>query len=187
MTGAVKQKPWWFRFLKRVVIALVVGVIVFFVRHWMSEKNAESDARKELDKYSVGQCLILTKAASGLGNVNASDAPCDRDPSYTVASRIGADTKCPNESYVEYSLEVGFKSAGKLCLVENLVAGHCYEDDMFTKIIKLNNSCGGLASANPFRVLSRTETDGAPCPDSTTPITYPLPPRTYCVTAVDTI
>ncbi|MBA0049255.1 hypothetical protein [Mycobacteroides sp. LB1] len=181
------RKPWWRGFLMRIALALVVGVIAIFVRHWMSEKNTESAARKELDKYTVGQCVVLTKSGTGIGSVDAADTPCDRDPSYTVASRIDANAKCPNENYVEYSYEVGSKSAGKLCLVENLTPGHCYEEELLTKITKLNNSCSGLASSNPFRVQSRTETDGAPCPDDTTPIVYPQPPRTYCVTAVDTL
>lgn len=187
MIGNTRRRPWWQGFLMRIVVAVVLGAVAIAVRHWFSERSAQSDARKELDKYSVGQCVVMSKADKGLGNVDAADAPCDRDPSYTVASKIDANAKCPNENYTTYTYEVGGKSAGQLCLVENLTPGHCYEQEMFTKIIKLSTTCGGLAMDKPFRVESRTETADAPCPAEATTVSYPQPPRTYCVTAVDTL
>ncbi|MCV7193037.1 hypothetical protein [Mycolicibacterium brumae] len=174
--------------LKRIGIILVSLVIVAVVRHYWQERSAKSSADKELDSYSVGECVTMAKSDEGVGNVELTKADCGTDPSYTVASRIGADEKCPSEHYSEYSLSVNYETTGKLCLVENLVVGHCYESEFMTNITKLNADCrGGLSSSNPFRVVDRSETADAPCPADSTAVSFADPARTYCLAPLETI
>lgn len=174
--------------LKRIGIVLVSLVIVAVVRHYWQERSAKSSADKELDSYSVGECVTMSKAGEGVGNVDLTKADCSTDPSYTVASRIGADETCPSEAYSEYSLSVNYETTGKLCLVENLMVGHCYESEFMTNITTLNADCrGGLSSSNPFKVVDRSETADASCPPDSAAISFTEPARTYCVTPLETL
>lgn len=174
--------------LKRIAMLIVSLIVVFAAKHFISQWNSNSKANKELDSYATGECVTMSKADQGIGNIELTKSACDIDPSYTVASRIDASGKCPNENYSEYSLSVNYETAGKLCLVENLAVDHCYETEFMTNITKLKATCtGGLANSNPFKVVSRVESEGAPCPGDSTAVTYAQPARTYCVSPLDTI
>ena len=172
MSGA----RWWVRILRRLGIAVLVFAAFIAYLAWRDYRSAAT----ELDKYAIGDCLVL--AQDGIGVKDAA-AECDTDPSYLVAGRIGGDDTCPNEHYTAFEVTAGGSSGGKLCLVENLVPGHCYETEMISKVTKLVDCSRGSMFTPMYRVVTRHDTGDAACPDGQTVIAYPEPGpgRTYCM------
>lgn len=175
MSAAAAAKPWWQRILIRIGIAVLGLVVVGAVSTWWTKHNAS----KELDKYAIGDCLVLTK--SGIG-VEDSAVECSEDPSYTVASRQDAGSGCPNDNYVTYEVTVRGDTVSKLCLVENLVVDHCYESELVSNVTKLVD-CKSSMVGNQFKVLSRQDSSDGACAEEAVVVSYPdpAPGRTYCV------
>ncbi len=171
-------KPWWQRILKRLGIAIIAFIAITAFQAWRAHDNAA----KQLAKYAVGDCLTLAK--HGI-NVEDAKADCQQDPSYTVASRTDGDGTCPNDNYVTYEVTSGGDSAGQLCLVENMVAGHCYQTDLVSNVTELVDCANGSMITPTVEVLSRQDNSAATCEHDQTAITYPepAPGRTYCTAA----
>lgn len=172
------RRPWWQRILKRLGIAIVVLVAVTGYQIWRAHDNAA----KQLDKYAIGDCLTLTK--KGLG-VEDAEAECGKEPSYTVASRLDGGGTCPNDNYVTFEVTTGGDSAGRLCLIENFVPGHCYQSDMVSNVTELVDCAQGSMITATVTVLSRQDTGDGTCEGDQIAIAYPepAPGRTYCTAA----
>ncbi|MGA5540362.1 hypothetical protein ACPCIR_00795 [Mycobacterium sp. NPDC051198] len=168
-------KPWWQRILKRLGIAIIAFIAVAAFQAWRAHDNAA----KQLDKYAVGDCLTLAK--DGI-QVEDTKAHCEKDPSYTVASRTDGDGSCPNDNYVTFEVTSGGDTAGRLCLVENMVAGHCYQTDLASSVTELVDCARGSIITPTVEVLSRQDDGAATCGANQIAITYPepAPGRTYC-------
>lgn len=169
------RRPWWQRILKRLIVGLVVLVGVTGFQIWRAHDNAA----KQLDKYAIGDCLVLTK--KGLGVEDAA-TECGKEPSYTVASRLDGGGTCPNDNYAAFEVTTGGDSAGRLCLIENFVPGHCYRSDMISKVSELVDCSQGSMLTATVRVLSRQDIGNAACEGNQIAISYPepAPGRTYC-------
>jgi hypothetical protein len=178
MTTAGTGRPWWQRILKRLGVAIVAFIAIAAFQAWRAHDNAA----KQLDKYAVGDCLVLTK--QGIG-VEDAKAECGQDPSYTVAGRTEGGGACPNDNYVTFEVTAGGDTAGSLCLVENFVAGHCYQTDLVSSVTELIDCGRGSIVTPTVEVLSRHDSGDADCAADQVAIAYPepAPGRTYCTAA----
>lgn len=179
MAAATTRKPWWQRVFRRLAVAVAVFVAVTAFSAWRAHNNAG----KQLEKYTTGDCLILTQ--KGLG-VEDTEAPCGADPSYMVVSHIDGNAPCPNDNYVTFETTAAGDTVGKLCLVDNLVPGHCYRSQIASQVTELVACDRGSSLSIPtFKVVSRHETGDAACEQNQVTIAYPEPSpgRTYCTAA----
>lgn len=171
---AASGAPLWRRILVRVAVAGVAALVFFGV-----SKTSLFNGSDALDKYEPGDCLTL--AQDGI-NVADTESACDVNPSYTVASRNDGDGACANENYTTYELTSDGDTVAKLCLIENLVAGDCYQPEMVSSIIEKIDCAQASAMTSSFVVSSRADNADGVCAGQEVPIVYPepAPGRTYC-------
>ncbi|MHA3022348.1 LppU/SCO3897 family protein [Mycobacterium sp. BMJ-28] len=132
--------------------------------------------------FVVGDCLVITSNVEA--GVHRTD--CTADPSYTVGAVYAGDQSCANGNYADYTWTVKGKPAGRLCLVQNLTADHCYRTSLEALVIEQLDCAGTTSDARAFEVTARTDDlNAAPCTQAANTYTYPVPPRTYCVVTAE--
>jgi hypothetical protein len=115
------------------------------------------------------------------------------EANYFIAKAMNSTTEaCPSEDYAEYTESGRRSSSLKLCLVEKLEEGKCYQEE----IVKINMEgmkvVGCPAAPNEFAIQKILKIEKvvkaatAECGEATA-ISYaePAPGITYCVTAVE--
>jgi hypothetical protein len=130
--------------------------------------------------YRVGECVMMASSAGG--ELRATKAGCDTDPSFVVAKMTDHTEDCAPTGYDRFPPPSADSGTGRLCLVPNLVVGHCYGVGIAQGVWNLVD-CAGAGPAT-IKVNNRLDTDdaGACVPGSLLPArTYPSPPRTYCL------
>jgi len=142
---------------------------------------ANAPVQQEITAYRAGECVTLT--ANGSGHPEIAKADCGVDPSYTVGSIVQADAGCPSPTYIRYVWTAAGATVGALCLAENLRVGHCYQPGPTGKILGLVDCA--VATRNGGEVALRLDnvSDVTRCPPNTTAYAYPIPARTYCLSA----
>jgi hypothetical protein len=176
-TGSVHEWPRspWPRLVPFVVVGMMlaagIGAAALVITH---HRNGT---------YHAGDCVVV--APSAAGELHATEAACDTDPSFTVAKladRTGACAPDGSDGYDRFGPPVADSGTGRLCLVPNLVAGHCYRLGVAVGVWNLVDCAG--AGAATIKVTKRLDADDARAcvPQSQLPArTYPAPPRTYCL------
>jgi hypothetical protein len=130
--------------------------------------------------YHVGECVVV--ASSAAGELHATKAGCDTDPSFTVAKMTDHAGGCAPTGYDNFRPPSADPATGRLCLVPNLVVGHCYQLGAAVGMWSLVN-CAGAGPAT-VKVAERLDTNDAQActSDNLLPArTYPAPARTYCL------
>jgi hypothetical protein len=174
-TGSVLDWPRarWPRIILLVAVLLAAGVGV---------ASAMATSHRH-GTYHPGDCVVV--APSTGGELHATGAACDTDPSFTVAKladRTGGCAPDGSNAYDRFAPPFADAGTGRLCLVPNLVAGHCYRLGAAVGVWNLVD-CVGAETAT-IKVTKRLDADDARAcvPESRLPArTYPAPPRTYCL------
>lgn len=152
-----------------VVLAVVIGGIAWAV---ISGKKSPSNAE-------AGDCIKVNSASSTSADVEKIDCN-DRGAVFKVAKRLGNDTdECPTADYPKYYQQGGSGSDFALCLMFNAKEGDCFNDANATdKVAKVD--CTGA----PVKVtkVANGQADEKLCGEKETPLTYPEPPTTICLT-----
>ena len=182
-TPPAPAKPRWWRNKKiRLAISLIGVALVILARFSLAEKretrNATTEAQKEIASYLVGDCVAL-----GTAHQDVHRADCSIDPSYTVGAAFTTDTPCANDNYLGYTWTLDKHTIGRLCLVENLTAGHCYHPTDAGHDFE-QTDCATTTDDKAYQVVQRFDVDDpAHCPPHTHADNYPAPARTYCLTS----
>jgi|HubBroStandDraft_3_1064219.scaffolds.fasta_scaffold128422_2 hypothetical protein len=178
---ARSPRPVW-RWL--VVLAVVVSAGVVFAV-W----DATGHAARRPDRYPQGACVVV-KAQEPGGELHAQAVRCDVDPSFTVAKVAGRSDNCGADKYTRIRPPFSDVATGRLCLVPNLVVGHCYRFGVPMGMWDLVG-CAGAGPAT-IKVTKRVDTeDPHACPAQTKSLTPGIrtvlmpkqlryPSRTYC-------
>lgn len=130
--------------------------------------------------YHVGDCVMM--ASSTGGELKATRAECDTDASFTVGTMVDRTGDCAPTGYDHFPPPSADAGTGRLCLVPNLVVGHCYRLGVAVGVWNLADCTS--ADAAMIRVTDRFDVeDEQVCTseDQLSVRTYPAPPRTYCL------
>ncbi|MGH3563018.1 MAG: hypothetical protein ACRDTN_14815 [Mycobacterium sp.] len=128
--------------------------------------------------YQVGDCVVVEPASDG--ELHTTRTGCDTDPSFTVAKLADRDGNCALDGYDRFRPPAVDAATGRLCLVPNLVVGHCYRFGVALGVWDLSD-CADRAPT-VVKVNRRLDTDNAQACSAELPArTYPSPPRTYCL------
>lgn len=149
-------------------VLLIAAAVVAVVGHYHART------------YQAGDCVVV--ASSTEGELHAARAACDTDPSFTVAKLTDRVDDCAPNDYDRFTPPSADSGTGRLCLVPNLVVGHCYRLGVAVGIWNLVD-CRGAGPAT-IKVTDRLDTaDAGACgTDGQLPArSYPAPPRTYCL------
>jgi hypothetical protein len=139
------------------------------------EQRTTTEAKQEISSYLVGDCVAL--GAKG-DDVHRTD--CGTDPSFTVGAALDTDQPCMNANYIGYNWALDDHTIGRLCLVENLTAGHCYRPTTTGKNLEQIDCT--TTDDKAYKVIQRLDADDpAQCPADTNAYNYPTPARTYCL------
>jgi hypothetical protein len=159
-------------------LLIVAGIAVTIYR---LHQLAGAPALQSLDSYRIGDCVTLRTTPSGHPEI--ADADCGVDPSYTVGSIVQADATCPVPTYIRYVWSTADATVGALCLAENLRVGHCYQQSSVAKTLEVVDCA--VVTSRGGEVVQRLDNviDVTQCPLNTTAYAYPMPARTYCLTA----
>jgi hypothetical protein len=167
-------RTWWGLTVSGVALtaAVVVGIWAC-VHHGAAPRSA---------------ACVVVHAASPDDELHATAAPCGTDPSFTVAKREDAADTCAAQRYAQFRPPFADRATGRLCLVPNLVVGHCYRFGVPVGMWELSR-CAGRAI---IKVTKRVDANDAhlcpvdpPAPlGMAQPVAQPralaYPSRTYC-------
>ncbi|SDH00122.1 hypothetical protein SAMN05216553_114156 [Lentzea fradiae] len=173
------------------VIGSIVGVVVL-VGAFVLVRALLSGGLSSITEPSAkaGDCASVTGTTMSPKYEKVScDAP---EANYFIAKSMKSTTEaCPSEDYAEYTERGRRTSSLKLCLVEKLEEGKCYEEE----IVKINMD--GLKPVdcskgdNPYAVQKVVKIEKfvraatAECGEATAiSYTEPAPGITYCVVAL---
>ncbi|MGJ6126406.1 hypothetical protein QN239_27910 [Mycolicibacterium sp. Y3] len=165
-----------------VVVGILLAITTNLGLREMRHEQAAPAAAAEQEPTSlvVGECVVVGAGADTAGS-SIEHSDCAVDPSYTVAAVYEGDQECAGPNYADHAWIVGGKPARRVCLVQNLAAGHCYRVSQATAVIN-HVDCAAGSGGQQFRVVDRTDSlNAGPCPDGVVAYTYPVPPRTYCL------
>ncbi|OBI49745.1 hypothetical protein A5707_16115 [Mycobacterium kyorinense] len=166
-------RPW--RWLVAAGLGVLVGVAIGAMIPAVSSHQAHG--------YRVGDCVVVEPTSGG--ELHTTRTGCDTDPSFTVAKLADRAGDCAANGYDRFRPPIADAATAKLCLVPNLVAGHCYRLGTAVGVWDLSN-CADRGPTT-IKVSSRLETDNAQAcsSDGYLPArTYPSPPRTYCLAGI---
>lgn len=130
--------------------------------------------------YHVGDCVMMSSSTHG--ELRATRAECDTDASFTVGKMADRTGGCAPTGYDHFPPPSADDGTGRLCLVPNLVVGHCYRLGVAVGVWNLVD-CAGAGTAT-IRVADRFDVDdeqACEAADQLSVRTYPAPPRTYCL------
>jgi hypothetical protein len=135
-----------------------------------------------------GAACVVVHAASPDDELRATGTPCGTDPSFTVVKGGAAAANCAARRYVQFRPPFADQATGRLCLVPNLVVGHCYRFGVPVGMWELSR-CVGRAV---IKVTKRVDSEDARvCPVdppaapgmaqlAAQPRALAYPSRTYC-------
>jgi hypothetical protein len=135
---------------------------------------------------------VVVRAGSPGGELHAIRSPCSTDPSFTVAKRADAANRCSPGRYAQLLPPFADQATGRLCLVPNLVVGHCYRFGVPVGMWELGR-CAGAATIKVTRRVDADDShacrgDAPAVPDLAQPVAQPraltYPSRTYCFSDV---
>ena len=166
-----------------VLIAAVIAVVKFGIGSGINAIT-EPDAK-------AGECASVTGTTISPKykkvDCNAAEA------NYIIGKAMNSTTEaCPSQDYAEYT-ETGRRgSALKLCLVEKLEEGKCYQEELVKMNMEGMKVVGCPATPNEFaiqkilKIEKLVKAATAECGEATA-ISYaePAPGITYCVVAVE--
>jgi len=125
----------------------------------------------------IGACVSVTPDAQG--ELHSIRTKCDTDLSFTVGALAKGPDDC--QRYDRFQAPFADAETSRLCLVPNLVAGHCYRFGVPVGMWDpVDCSKAGPAA---IRVIKRVDVnDTNACPDEKYKfaMTYSSPDRTYC-------
>ena len=130
--------------------------------------------------YQTGDCVVVEPTAGGELHTRATG--CGTDPSFTVAGFADQAGTCSPQGYERFRSPLADGVTGELCLVPNLVAGHCYRFGVAVGIWNVSDCVSAVPAV--IKVEKRLDTDDARAcsPRSQLPArVYPAPQRTYCL------
>jgi hypothetical protein len=174
----ISRRAWWWWFAAATVVlnAVVVATVWVATLHVGSRPNA--------------RCVVVKADSSG-GELHAIATSCGTDPSFTIAKQADHAGDCAPGRYTQFRPPFVDKATGRLCLVPNLVVGHCYRFGMPVGMWDAA-SCAGVATA-VIKVTKRVDGDNPyACPVHELPRTPGIaaatagpralnfPSRTYC-------
>jgi hypothetical protein len=126
----------------------------------------------------VGDCVAVSAATSG--ELRATTTKCDTDLSYTIGAMANQTGDCVPDRYDQFRVPFADSQTSQLCLVPNLVVGHCYKFGI--PMGRLDAvSCSG-ADKGMLRIAKKLDVDDTEgCADKTQfAMAYPSPARTFC-------
>lgn len=135
---------------------------------------------------------VVVRAGSPGGELHAVRSPCSTDPSFTVAKRADAADRCSPGRYAQFSPPFADRATARLCLVPNLVVGHCYRLGVPVGMWELGR-CAGAATIKVTRRVDGDDSHACPGytpaePELAQPVAQPralaFPSRTYCFSDV---
>lgn len=114
------------------------------------------------------------------------------EANYFIAKAMKSTTEaCPSEDYAEYTESGRRSSSLKLCLVEKLEEGKCYEEELVKinmegmKVVDCSKGNNEFAVQKVVKIEKLVKAATADCGDATAiSYTEPAPGITYCVTAL---
>lgn len=178
---APAKTRWWRTKKARLAFTIVGVALIMLAKFSLAEKRevqrATDAAKQEITSFLVGDCVALGGEGT---DVHRTD--CGTDPSFTVGAVLDSDRPCANPNYVSYDWSLDHHAVGRLCLVENLTAGHCYHPTAGGKNLELTDCASTDDKA--YKVVQRFDSVAAQCPEDTATYTYPDPVRAYCLTPV---
>lgn len=133
---------------------------------------------------------VAVRAGSLGDELHATKTPCVTDPSFTVVKRGDAAYNCGSGQYAQFRPPFADQTTGRLCLVPNLVVGHCYRFGVPVGMWVL----GGCVGPATIKVIKRVDVDDPhACPVdppvatapgmaqmTAQPRALPYSSRTYC-------
>lgn len=178
----VKTTRWWRTKKARLAFTIIGAALILLAKFSLAEKRevqqATTAAKQEITSYLVGDCVALGKQGD---DVHRTD--CGTDPSFTVGAVLDTDRACANANYISYDWTLEHRAIGRLCLVENLAAGHCYHPTAGGKNLEIADCA--VADDKAYKVVQRFDSvETAQCPADTTTYSYPVPVRAYCLAPV---
>jgi hypothetical protein len=128
--------------------------------------------------FHVGDCVSVSAGTSG--ELRATDTQCNTDLSYTVGAMASQAGDCVPDSYDQFRIPFADSLTSQLCLVPNLVVGHCYKFGI--PMGKLDAVSCSSADKGMLRIATRLDVDDTEaCPDKKQlAMAYPSPARTFC-------
>jgi hypothetical protein len=114
------------------------------------------------------------------------------EANYIIAKAMTSTTEaCPSDDYAEYTESGRRSSSLKLCLVEKLEEGKCYEEEMVKismegmKVVDCSKGNNEFAVQKVVKIEKVVKAATADCGEATAiSYTEPQPGITYCVTAL---
>jgi hypothetical protein len=106
--------------------------------------------------YRQGSCVVVGAEELG-GELHGKNVSCAVDPSFTVAKIADQSNNCGAENYTRIRPPFSDVATGRLCLVPNLVVGHCYRYGVPMGTWDLVGCANAGAAA--IKVAKRIDTD----------------------------
>ena len=176
-----EKTRWWRTKKARLAFTIIGAALILLAKFSLAEKRevqqATTAAKQEITSYLVGDCVALGAVGD---DVHRTD--CGADPSFTVGAVLDSDRACPNANYLSYDWTLDRHAVGRLCLVENLTAGHCYHPTDGGK--NLEQADCAVPDDKAYKVVQRFESTAAQCPSDTTTYSDPAPARAYCLVSI---
>lgn len=164
------RRPGWYVFAGIAAVVAAATAVAIAVAVAPREQHAD---------YQVSDCVSVS--ADGSGELRATHTSCSADLSYTVGALANEDGDCVPDRYDQFRSPFADPATERLCLVPNLVVGHCYRIGI--PMGKLDPVDCSRSRPAVFRVTKRLDvSDLDACPDekSQFAMAYPSPARTYC-------
>jgi uncharacterized membrane protein YfbV (UPF0208 family) len=132
----------------------------------------------------MGQCFTEFDVRVEFHNRSPTDC-ADPKATYQLVAQGGPTATCPDGQREDSLYEVFTNDSSTLCFAANLKQGQCYmkmDDGKSKKLTPVD--CDDLRFAQ-IRVVQRIDgsTDKTQCPADAKGVSYPIPPRVYCVVA----
>ncbi|HEV7579690.1 MAG TPA: hypothetical protein VGO77_04650 [Mycobacterium sp.] len=161
-------------------VVLVFGMFVALVAA-VSALGEKSGTRTEPQ---MGQCFTEFDLRMEFHNRSPTDC-ADPKATYQLVAQGGPTATCPDGQREDSLYEVFTNASSTLCFAANLKQGQCYTKMNDGKSKKLTPvDCDDLRFAQ-IRIVQRIDgsTDKTQCPADAKGVSYPIPPRVYCVAA----
>jgi hypothetical protein len=137
-----------------------------------------------------GDCASVTGTTI---NPNYKKVDCGASEANYIIAKAMKDTKqaCPSDDYAEYEQSGGRRESLKLCLVEKLEEGKCYEEELVKismggmKAVDCSKGNNEFAVQKVVKIEKVVKAATADCGEATA-VSYnePSPGITYCVSAL---
>lgn len=153
--GKPPRHAWRWLLGSVVVVAAGVGLVTAAVR---------SHTARSPVGYRQGSCVVLGAEERG-GELHGKRVSCDVDPSFIVAKIADESDNCGTVSYTRIRPPFSDVATGRLCLVPNLVVGHCYRFGVPLGMWDLVNcATGGPAAVKVTKRIDSDDPHACPMP-----------------------